>query len=228
MDARVVVCGGEKGGTGKTMLAVHLAVWLSCYKQARVKLCDLDPQGSAARWARERERALRVPKIPYLAGGEAQFGSVYAALKWELEQGYLLVVDVGGADSAEFHEVLGLADVLVCPTTPGDCDLATLGLVNELVAFTRQAQKKIAAHVVLNLCANDWGQEVREAHKELAPLTALSIAQSTIRFRKGFRTAYRNRMTMGESADEAPKYENKKRYAEGAREIEALFEELFA
>ncbi len=39
----------EKGGTGKTTLAVNLAAWLALKHKQRVLLCDLDTQGHAAK-----------------------------------------------------------------------------------------------------------------------------------------------------------------------------------
>jgi chromosome partitioning protein len=39
----------EKGGTGKTTLAVNLAAWLALRQKRRVLLCDLDTQGHAAK-----------------------------------------------------------------------------------------------------------------------------------------------------------------------------------
>jgi chromosome partitioning protein len=39
----------EKGGTGKTTLAVNLAAWLALRQKRRVLLCDLDTQGHAGK-----------------------------------------------------------------------------------------------------------------------------------------------------------------------------------
>ena len=46
---RVIAVGGLKGGTGKTSIAVHLAVGLQGSRRY-VALVDLDPQGSAVEW----------------------------------------------------------------------------------------------------------------------------------------------------------------------------------
>ena len=39
----------EKGGTGKTTLAVHVAAWLATRRGLRVLLVDLDTQGHAGK-----------------------------------------------------------------------------------------------------------------------------------------------------------------------------------
>jgi chromosome partitioning protein len=55
MQTLALVC--QKGGAGKTTLAIHLAAEAAAHG-LRVLLLDLDPQASAARWA---DRASRVP-----------------------------------------------------------------------------------------------------------------------------------------------------------------------
>jgi chromosome partitioning protein len=49
----VIAIVSQKGGVGKSTLAVHLATEAQCQGQ-RVLLLDLDPQGSAMEWANRR------------------------------------------------------------------------------------------------------------------------------------------------------------------------------
>jgi chromosome partitioning protein len=52
----------QKGGVGKTTLAVHLAVAF-VHKKKRVLLVDADPQGSAMDWSANRESKTLLPVI---------------------------------------------------------------------------------------------------------------------------------------------------------------------
>lgn len=52
----------QKGGVGKTTLAVHLATALAL-RGRRVLLVDADPQGSALDWSASRQGALLVPVV---------------------------------------------------------------------------------------------------------------------------------------------------------------------
>lgn len=51
----------QKGGTGKTTLAINLAVTAARHFDGRVTLIDLDPQASAANW--QDSRAESAPEV---------------------------------------------------------------------------------------------------------------------------------------------------------------------
>ncbi len=52
---RTIVLASQKGGSGKTTLAAHLAVALERAGQGPAVLIDTDPQGSLAAWWNKRE-----------------------------------------------------------------------------------------------------------------------------------------------------------------------------
>jgi chromosome partitioning protein len=57
MNGRVISVSQQKGGSGKTTLAVHLAVALARKGDYPVALVDVDPQGSLGTWFEAREEA---------------------------------------------------------------------------------------------------------------------------------------------------------------------------
>src|ERR1700761_5335694 len=49
MSAKILAVAQQKGGAGKTTIAVQLGVWWACQGK-RVTLLDVDPQGSTNAW----------------------------------------------------------------------------------------------------------------------------------------------------------------------------------
>jgi chromosome partitioning protein len=88
----IILIGGEKGGTGKTTLAVNMAA-------ARAKaghdvlVVDTDPQGSASYWTAAREEKKIEPRIPSVQ----KFGKTLASELRDLGKRYEeIIVDAGG------------------------------------------------------------------------------------------------------------------------------------
>ena len=50
MLSKVITISQQKGGTGKTTLAVHLAMAFIKYHNLKVAIIDTDPQGSMGKW----------------------------------------------------------------------------------------------------------------------------------------------------------------------------------
>ncbi len=106
----------QKGGTGKSTLAVHLAV-CAARQGKTVALLDLDPQGSAASWSRRRQ---------------AQDVTVVVAKPQELprllqqaqEQGAdLVILDTAGRADVTASQVVAASDLVLIPCRPSIYDL---------------------------------------------------------------------------------------------------------
>ena len=77
--ARIFVVANQKGGVGKTSIAVNLAASLAHYGR-RVLLVDLDPQGNATTGSGvDKRRVRRTPSIGVLLGEHPHRGGVRAA-----------------------------------------------------------------------------------------------------------------------------------------------------
>jgi chromosome partitioning protein len=59
----IITVAQQKGGAGKTTLAVNLAAWFA--QTRRVALFDIDPQHSAARWYQLRQKKPNLPSINF-------------------------------------------------------------------------------------------------------------------------------------------------------------------
>ena len=117
----IIVVGGQKGGVGKTTIAINLA-FESMMKNKNTLLVDADPQESCAKWHTWRkESQLDTTKLYQLKG------DVYDPLLDQSELYDLIVVDTGGVDAIEMRSAILAADILVTPVRPGQFDIETLG-----------------------------------------------------------------------------------------------------
>ena len=69
-DTCVICVFSNKGGSGKTTLAVH-NIALAYAKLAKTALLDVDAQGTATEWLKRRSTELRSPLVVPCAGREA-------------------------------------------------------------------------------------------------------------------------------------------------------------
>jgi len=128
----------QKGGVGKSTLAVHLATEATVQGQ-RVLLLDLDPQGSAMEWASRRGD---VP--PDVSG--ANPASVGKEIERARSEGYdLVVVDTAPhADHAALQAARS-ADLVAIPCRPSTFDIAAISATLDLCKLANKQ-----ATVVIN------------------------------------------------------------------------------
>ena len=156
----------QKGGAGKTTLAVHLAVLAG-----DALLVDLDPERSAAEWWETRSA-----ELPELAVGEAR--DLKSALA--SSQRAWVVVDTAPHAAEDARTVASLVDLVVIPTRPAILDLRAIRATVEIIS-----RAGARAVVVLNACpvARMVAEAsiVTEARQALAsyglPLAPMAVAQ---------------------------------------------------
>jgi chromosome partitioning protein len=105
MKPAVVVMLGMKGGTGKSTVAIHLAV--AAYQaKRRVTLLDTDPQATAMEWAQHREAS--EPKVIAMPAYDA-VNRINAA------DCDLIVIDTPPRAEGDISRAAAQADLIVIP-----------------------------------------------------------------------------------------------------------------
>jgi chromosome partitioning protein len=145
-SAHVVVLGNEKGGSGKSTVAMHVAVALLKAGQ-RVATVDLDSRQQSfthyiqnrADWAKRAHIELEIPthyRIPRAEGPQvvdnevAEF-SAFAKAVEKLEHSHdFVVIDTPGHDSYLMRLAHSMADTLITPLNDSFVDFDVLGTVD--------------------------------------------------------------------------------------------------
>src|SRR5512147_889044 len=129
----IVVCGGIKGGSGKTTVATNLAV-MRARAGADVLLIDADDQETSFDFTvlrNERKENKAGYTCIKLSGAALRTETLRLAEKYQD-----IVIDTGGRDTTSQRAALSIADVLLVPFVPRSFDVWTLekvaGVVSEI------------------------------------------------------------------------------------------------
>ncbi|MBI1384754.1 MAG: AAA family ATPase [Rhizobiales bacterium] len=136
---KVIAIAQQKGGAGKTTLAMNLAV-AAHERGRRVLILDMDPQQSILRWHELRGRA---PDV--IATNERDLAA-YVAAAAENDVDWL-VIDTAPKSEASIRRAAEAADLLLMPCQPSKLDRHAVGDTVETVRATRTP-----AAFVLNNC----------------------------------------------------------------------------
>lgn len=198
----------NKGGAGKTTLAMNLAAGLS--RRAGTRLLDADPQGSASQWA-------------MVADAADAFGQVLSAherLAGHIGEGrghsrYQVIDCPPSIHAPQTRTALEAADLALIPVQPSPVDLWATAHIAQVVEEIQAANRALRAFLVVNQLEprTTLSRLIGDALGEL-DLPALSIAVRR-------RAVYRNCVIEGRSV-----YDMGARGAAAVAEIEAIIEEV--
>jgi chromosome partitioning protein len=124
---RVIAFASQKGGSGKTTLAGHIAVAAERQGAGPVAIIDMDPQASLSEWWN-----VRPVEMPHLA--QTVISRLAADVRKMRELGVALVIfDTPPAITATIEQVVRVCDLVVIPTRPSPHDLRAAGATVDLV-----------------------------------------------------------------------------------------------
>jgi chromosome partitioning protein len=191
----------QKGGTGKTTLAISLAVEARARGRSAL-IVDLDPQASACKWG-DRRTTSEHPAII-----DAQPARLANALTKAEQAGFdLVVIDTPARIEQAAAEAARHADLVIIPCKPSIYDLETLKTSLDLV----NGRANTPPVVVLNAVPpqGNRSDQARQAIKTMG----LSVCPATL----GNRVAFEYAAHLGLSAGE---YESD---GKAANEIRRLY-----
>lgn len=215
----VVTVANEKGGSGKSNIAINLAVKLFSLGED-ILLIDSDPQNSIRVF-----NDIRASKeVPLGFNCVNVFGDSLAT-QVELLQGKYetLIIDTAGRDCDEMREALSVSDILIIPTQPSDLDIAVLNKMIKLFKQYKQFKRDLKAFVVISKASPNPALQDKitalQSYIKDKNIDDLRLCKSVLYERELYRNAFSNGMGVveyGKKSDNALK------------DFEGFFKELVA
>ena len=211
MSRRVFAVANQKGGVGKTTLAMNLAAGFA--RRGSCAVLDADPQESASSWAQLATTPSNpaVPVIEVMAG-------VHDALEAVRDEYDYLVIDCPpSTESPRVAQALGCVDCLLIPVLPSPMDVWASTRIEGMVQAARSTNPGLRAFLVLNQmeARNAMARGMEEVFREFTvPALRSGLARRAI---------YRTAALEGRSV-----YDLGSRGESAAKEIESMIAEILA
>jgi len=212
MADRVIAVLNQKGGTGKTTLALNLAAGLA--RRASTAVVDADPQRSISQWIAmgiaTAEGARSLPSV-------MQIGVDAVATFTEVKRAYrYVVVDCPPTvHGSTIEVVMGTADVVLVPVLPSPLDLWASVEMAGLVSEARKKRPALQAFLILNQV------ETRNALSRVMQQAVAELDVPLLKANMQRRAAYRSAAVEGVSV-----YGIGSRGMLAVEDIEAIIEEI--
>ena len=209
MLSKVITISQQKGGTGKTTLAIHLAMGFIKFKNFKVAIIDTDPQGSLGRWFMIRsEKKISCDNLTFKTA--SLWGAQYESKT--LKQNHdIVIIDTPPKIESDARPSIEASDLVLIPMTPSHVDFwATEAIID----IAKKANKKIMIQINR---ANHRSKLVIKTNEYIKNLNVPSV--DTI---IGHRQIYASSIGEGKSAIE------KQRKGSAVEEIKVLSDQILS
>ena len=142
MLSKVITISQQKGGTGKTTLAVHLAMAFIKYHNLKVAVIDTDPQGSLGKWFMIRtEKKVSNENLTFKTA--SLWGAQYEAKTLKNDHD-IVIIDTPPKIESDARPAIEAADLVLIPMAASHVDFWATGAIVEIA---KKANKKILAQI---------------------------------------------------------------------------------
>jgi chromosome partitioning protein len=182
MAAKVITITNQKGGSGKTTVAVNLAGNLG-RRGYEVLLADIDPQGSASHYASTAPEGNEMAVT--IAGLSKTGDRVHRYIQKFSDQYDYIVVDCPPVvDNKGARSALSVSHLVLIPVQPAPLDFESTKATLELVENTQAQNRRLRARLLATACPRT---NIADSMLEALGEEHVALMDSSL----GYRTAYR-------------------------------------
>ena len=195
MLSKVITISQQKGGTGKTTLAVHLALAFIKYHNLKVAIIDTDPQGSLGKWFVIRsEKKVSNDNLTFKTA--SLWGAQYES-KTLKKDNDIVIIDTPPKIESDARPSIEASDLVIIPMTPSHVDFWA---TEAIIEIAKKAKKKILIQINR---ANRRSKLIRQTNEYINSIN-VSATKTII----GHRQIYASSMGEGKTAVEKQKKGN--------------------
>ena len=207
MLSKVITICQQKGGTGKTTLAVHLALAFAKLHNLKIAIIDTDPQGSLGKWFVVRsEKKVSNENLTFKTA--SLWGAQYESKTLKKDHD-IVIIDTPPKIESDARPSIEAADLVLIPMTPSHVDFWA---TEAIIEIAKKAGKKI--FIQINR-ANERSKLVKKTHEYINSINVKSTNTLI-----GHRQIYASSMGEGKTAIEKQKKSN------AVEEIKKLSEQI--
>ena len=209
MLSKVITIAQQKGGTGKTTLAVHLAMAFIKYHGLKVAIIDTDPQGSLGKWFMIRsENKVSNENLTFKTA--SLWGAQYESKTLKNDHD-IVIIDTPPKIEADARPSIEAADLVLIPMAASHVDFWATGAITEIA---KQAKKKILVQI------NRSNQRSKLISKTNDFIKSLNLSAT--------KTIIGNRQIFASSMGEGKTAVEKQKKSNAVEEIKQLSEQILS
>ena len=209
MLSKVITISQQKGGSGKTTLAVHLALAFIKYHNLKVAIIDTDPQGSLGKWFMIRtEKKISNDNLTFKTA--SLWGAQYESKTLKNDHD-IVIIDTPPKIESDARPSIESADLVLIPITASHVDFWATGAIVEIA---KKANKKILIQI------NRSNQRSKLISKTNDFIKSLNLSAT--------KTIIGNRQIFAASMGEGKTAVEKQKKSNAVEEIKQLSEQILS
>lgn len=206
----IVLYSHQKGGVGKSTLAINHAYFKNC------SIIDLDSQNSSMLFNQLRKMQNRESVDCYTSNSINEFNEMIKEYKANKEN--MIIIDSGGYDSEINRLALISADIIITPVGASQIELFGLQKFRAILNDASEATgTSVKTHVLINNVDSRSKKKINELQEYISKnKNYFNLLDSIIHSRVDFKNAYGDGLTVAELDKDS----------KASQEIESLVQEI--